>query len=179
MIASTHSMSPKFISSVKLKQAHYSRHAQGFNPAPRRSLTAFSRAGGSAAKARGFTLMEIIVVVILIGAIVAFAASRILGGSDRAKFNLAKAQIETLASKIDQYKEDAGTLPPSLEALVKQPSGATGWLGPYAKPEELKDPWQHALVYKVPGDGAPYSLICLGKDGQPGGTSTDQDIVHQ
>jgi general secretion pathway protein G len=143
------------INSVRQMQAHYTRHSQGF------------------------TLMEIIVVVILIGAIVAFAASRILGGSDRAKFNLAKAQVETLASKIDQYKEDVGALPPSLDALVKQPSGAASWLGPYAKPEELKDPWQHALVYKVPGDGAPYSLICLGKDGQPGGTSTDQDIVHQ
>jgi len=143
------------INSAGRRQAHYARHT------------------------RGFTLMEIIVVVILIGAIVAFAASRILGGSDRAKFNLAKAQVETLASKIDQYKEDVGALPPALDALVKQPSGATGWLGPYAKQEELKDPWQHELVYKVPGDGAPYTLICLGKDGQPGGTSTDQDIVHQ
>ena len=143
------------INSVRRMQARYTRHSQGF------------------------TLMEIIVVVILIGGIVAFAASRILGGSDRAKFNLAKAQVETLASKIDQYKEDVGALPPSLDALVKQPSGATGWLGPYAKPEELKDPWQHPLVYKIPGDGAPYALICLGKDGQPGGSSVDQDIVHQ
>ena len=155
MIANMKFMSTKSISPVKLKQAHYARHAAGF------------------------TLMEIIVVVILIGGIVAFAASRILGGSDRAKFNLAKAQVETMASKIDQYKEDVGALPPSLDALVKQPSGATGWLGPYAKPEELKDPWQHSLVYKIPGDGAPYTLICMGKDGQPGGSSVDQDIVHQ
>ena len=139
----------------------------------------YSRQAHHGRSALGFTLMEIIVVVILIGGIVAFAASRILGGSDRAKFNLAKAQVETLASQIDQYKEDVGALPPSLDALVKQPSGATGWLGPYAKPEELKDPWQHPLVYKIPGDGAPYALICLGKDGQPGGSSVDQDIVHQ
>ena len=143
------------INSVRQTQAHYTRHSQGF------------------------TLMEIIVVVILIGGIVAFAASRILGGSDRAKFNLAKAEVETLASKIDQYQQDTGALPPSLDALVKQPSGVNGWLGPYAKPEEIKDPWQHPLVYKIPGDGAPYTLICLGKDGQPGGSSVDQDIVHQ
>jgi general secretion pathway protein G len=141
--------------------------------------TAPSRQAHHGRPAQGFTLMEIIVVVILIGGIVAFAASRILGGSDRAKFNLAKAQVETLAGKIDQYKEDVGALPTSLDALVTQPSGATGWLGPYAKAEELKDPWQHPLVYKVPGDGAPYALICLGKDGQPGGSSVDQDIVHQ
>lgn len=141
---------------------------------------AYPRQAHSGRSALGFTLMEIIVVVILIGGIVAFAASRILGGSDRAKFNLAKAEVETLASKIDQYKEDVGALPPSLGALVTQPSGVNGWLGPYAKPEELKDPWQHPLVYKIPGDGgAPYALICLGRDGQPGGTSVDQDIVHQ
>lgn len=151
----TKTLGMKSISPVKLNQVRLARHASGF------------------------TLMEIIVVVILIGGIVAFAATRILGGSDRAKFNLAKAEIETLASKIDQYHQDTGALPPSLDALVTQPSGVSTWLGPYAKPEELKDPWQHPLVYKVPGDGAPFSLTCLGKDGQPGGTSTDQDIVHQ
>ena len=143
------------INSVRQIQAHYTRHSQGF------------------------TLMEIIVVIILIGAIVTFAANRILGGADNAKFKLAKTQVETLASKIDLYQQDVGSLPPSLDALVAAPGGVTSWLGPYAKPEELKDPWQHPLVYKVPGDGAPYTLISLGKDGQPGGSSTSQDIVHQ
>ncbi|MEO5596885.1 MAG: type II secretion system protein GspG [Lysobacteraceae bacterium] len=123
--------------------------------------------------------MEIIVVIILIGAIVTFAASRILGGADNAKFKLAKTQVETVASKIDLYQQDVGSLPPSLDALVTQSADANGWLGPYAKSEDLKDPWQHVLSYKVPGESAPYTLMSLGKDGQPGGSSVNADIVHQ
>jgi len=67
---------------------------------------------------RGFSLIEIILVVVLIGGIVAFAATRILGGGDRAKANLAKAQVQTLAEKVQQFEMDTGTLPGSLEELV-------------------------------------------------------------
>lgn len=125
----------------------------------------------------GFSLIEIILVVVLIGGIVAFAASRILGGGDRAKVNLARAQVQTLAEKVNQYDMDTGALPPNLDALVSDP-GATGWLGPYAKPAELKDPWNHAYVYRVPGEGQPFDLISLGRDGQPGGSSVDADIAY-
>ncbi len=111
---------------------------------------------------RGFSLIEIILVVVLIGGIVAFAASRILGGGDRAKANLAKAQVQTLAEKVQQYEMDTGTLPGSLDALVDNPGNATGWLGPYAKAAELKDPWNHAYEYPAPGEGQPFDLISLG-----------------
>ena len=125
---------------------------------------------------RGFTLIEIIVVVVLIGGIVAFAASRILGGGDRAKVKLAQAQIQTLADKVQEYQMDTGTLPPSLDALVNNPGGVQGWLGPYTKPADLNDPWTHPLQYKVPGDGRPFDLISYGADGQPGGDSVNADI---
>ena len=125
----------------------------------------------------GFSLIEIILVVVLIGGIVAFAASRILGGGDRAKANLAKAQVQTLAAKVQQYEMDTGTLPDSLAALVS--SDAPGWLGPYAKDAELKDPWNHAYEYRVPGDGQAFDLISLGKDGQAGGESVDGDVKYQ
>jgi general secretion pathway protein G len=128
---------------------------------------------------RGFSLIEIILVVVLIGGIVAFAASRILGGGDRAKANLAKAQVQTLAEKVQQYEMDTGTLPGSLDALVANPGNATGWLGPYAKPAELKDPWNHPYEYRVPGDGQAFDLVSLGKDGQPGGESVDGDVKYQ
>ncbi|MDQ2703098.1 MAG: type II secretion system protein GspG, partial [Pseudomonadota bacterium] len=78
---------------------------------------------------RGFSLIEIILVVVLIGGIVAFAASRILGGGDRAKANLARAQVQTLAEKVQQYEMDTGSLPPALEALVDNTGNAPGWLG--------------------------------------------------
>ena len=128
---------------------------------------------------RGFSLIEIILVVVLIGGIVAFAASRILGGGDRAKANLARAQVQTLAEKVQQYEMDTGGLPPALEALVDNTGNSAGWLGPYAKAGELKDPWNHAYVYRVPGDGQAFDLVSLGKDGQAGGESVDADVKFQ
>jgi len=127
----------------------------------------------------GFTLIEIILVLVLIGGIVAFAATRILGGGDRAKVNLARAQVQTIAEKIQQFDMDTGNLPASLDELVTAPGNAAGWLGPYAKASELKDPWNHPFEYRVPGDGQPFDLVSLGKDGKPGGTSVDADIKYQ
>lgn len=144
-------------------------------PTLRRSLR---RAPGRTAQA-GFSLIEIILVVVLIGGIVAFAATRILGGGDRAKVNLAKAQVQTLAEKVQQFENDTGNLPGSLDELVTAPGNASGWLGPYSKAAELKDPWNHAFEYTVPGDGQPFDLVSLGKDGKPGGTSVDADIKYQ
>ena len=125
----------------------------------------------------GFSLIEIILVVVLIGGIVAFAATRILGGGDRAKVNLAKAQVQTLAEKVGQFQQDTGALPGSLDELVK--SSATGWLGPYAKDSELKDPWNHPYVYATPGEGKPFDLASLGADGQAGGESVNADIKYE
>jgi len=144
-------------------------------PSIRRSL---KRAPGRNAQS-GFSLIEIILVVVLIGGIVAFAATRILGGGDRAKVNLAKAQVQTLAEKVQQFENDTGNLPGSLDELVAAPGNAAGWLGPYSKAAELKDPWNHAFEYTVPGDGQPFDLVSLGKDGKPGGTSVDADIKYQ
>ena len=127
----------------------------------------------------GFSLIEIIVVVVLIGGIVAFAASRILGGGDRAKVNLAKAQVQTLAEKVQQFQMDTGGLPATLGDLVNAPGNAGGWLGPYAKEAELNDPWNHPYQYKVPGSGAPFDLASLGADGQPGGDSVNADIRYE
>ncbi len=135
---------------------------------------------GSAASAQGgFTLIEIIIVVGLIALIGTFALNKILGGSDQAKVHLAQAEVDTLGGKIEQYQSDVGSLPPTLEALVKAPGNSAGWLGPYAKEQELKDPWGHELEYHVPGQSAPYDLVSYGRDGKPGGDSVDADIRHQ
>lgn len=127
----------------------------------------------------GFSLIEIILVVVLIGGIVAFAATRILGGGDRAKANLAKAQVQTLAEKVQQFEMDTGTLPGSLDELITAPGSATGWLGPYAKAAELKDPWNHPFEYSMPGDNQPFDLVSLGKDGERGGESVDADVKFE
>jgi general secretion pathway protein G len=136
------------------------------------------RGTGPAPRQRGFSLIEIIIVVVLIAAIVAFAASRILGGSDRAKVNLARSQLETLAQKVQSYEMDTGVLPGQLDDLVTDP-GAVGWLGPYAKANELNDPWNEPIRYDVPGEAGPFGLLSLGADRQPGGESVDADIRYE
>jgi len=141
----------------------------------RRSLTR----SPSAARQRGMSLIEIIIVIVLIGAVLAFVGARVLGGKDRGDYNIAKAQVQTMAGKIESFQMDTGRLPTALEELVTQPSDVNGWLGPYAKPAELKDPWGHPLEYRAPGETGPFDLVSLGKDGKPGGTSVDGDIKYE
>jgi general secretion pathway protein G len=119
------------------------------------------------------------IVIVLIGLIATFVGNRILGASDQAKFKLAQSQVQTIAGKIERYQDDVGSLPPNLEALVKAPSNSNGWLGPYAKEQEINDPWGHPLEYKVPGEGGPFDLMSYGRDGKPGGDSVDADIKYQ
>ena len=143
-----------------------------------RMSRSFARSPATSAQA-GFSLIEIILVVVLIGGIVAFAASRILGGGDRAKHNLAEAQVQTLAEKIQQYEMDTGSLPGSLDDLVKASAGTTGWLGPYAKEAELKDSWNTPFIYAVPGSETPFDLTSLGADRKAGGESVNADIRYE
>ncbi len=133
----------------------------------------------SPASQSGFSLLEIIIVLILIGGIMALVGSRLLGGADRGKANLAKSQIQTLAGKVENYQLDTGSLPSRLDDLVTAPSNVGGWLGPYAKPAELKDPWGHPIEFRAPGESQPFDLISYGKDGKPGGESYDADIQYQ
>lgn len=133
----------------------------------------------SPAAQSGMSLLEIIIVIVLIGAVLTLVGSRVLGGADRGKANLAKSQIQTLAGKVENYQLDTGSLPSRLEDLVTQPGNANGWLGPYAKAAELKDPWGHEIEYRAPGQAQPFDLISLGKDGQVGGDSYNADIKFE
>jgi len=127
----------------------------------------------------GFSLIEIIIVTVLIGGIVAFAASKILGGGDKAKYNLARAQVQTMAEKVQSYQMDTGTLPGSLDDLVTAPGNVSGWLGPYAKAADVKDPWGTPYVYRVPGERQAFDLVSLGADKQAGGDSVNGDIKFE
>lgn len=149
------------------------------SPVPRRLASRALQRSPAPSRQGGFSLIEIIIVTVLIGGIVAFAASQILGGSDKAKYNLAKAQVQTVAQKVESYESDTGTLPATLDDLVAQPGNVDGWLGPYAKAAELKDPWKRALEYRVPGESGAFDLLSYGADGQAGGSSVDADIVYE
>lgn len=128
----------------------------------------------------GMSLLEIIIVIVLIGGVLALVGSRVIGGADKGKYKLAQAQIQTLAGKLESYKLDTNQLPKRLDDLVTAPQGVAGWLGPYAKPAEFKDPWGNAIDYRVPGqNGAAFALLSLGADGQPGGESYNADIQSE
>jgi general secretion pathway protein G len=126
----------------------------------------------------GFTLIEILIVVGIIAIIGGIVANRIFGGQDRAKWQLAKSQVQTLAAKIESYELDNGGPPSQLQDMVSQPSGADSWLGPYAKEAELKDPWGKPFEYRVPGQNAKFDLISYGADGRAGGDSWNRDISN-
>ena len=134
----------------------------------RRLPTAFARS-------RGFTLVEIMIVIVVIGAILALVTNRIMNSQERANVKLADMQLTTLAGKVDQYRADTGRLPESLEQMVTSP-GIAGWLGPYARAEELRDPWGTAIEFKRPGANGPFELVSLGADAASGGDSFNADI---
>lgn len=126
----------------------------------------------------GFTLMEILIVVALIAAIMAFAATQIFGGADRANARLAGTQLESLAAKVEQFRMDTGQWPATLEHLVQNP-GTPGWLGPYVRRvEDLRDPWGRPVQLRVPGANGEFELLSTGADGQPGGEGVDADILR-
>jgi general secretion pathway protein G len=138
-----------------------------------------SRTAGNVQRQSGMSLLEMIIVLVLIGGVLTLVGSRVLGGADRGKANLAKSQVQTLAGKVENYQLDTGRLPSKLEDLVAQPGNGAGWLGPYAKAAELNDPWGNPIQYRMPGESQPFELVSLGRDGQAGGESYDADLSYE
>ena len=131
----------------------------------------------------GFTLMEMLVVLVVIGLIAAVAIPGVMRLLGNAKAKAAHIQIQTIENSLNYFQLDMGRFPTDqegLEALMKAPTGSDGWSGPYARNEkQLSDPWGHPFVYKSGVDGKPYMLESLGADGKEGGTGDDQDIIAE
>jgi general secretion pathway protein G len=133
----------------------------------------------------GFTLIEILVVITVIGLLAALVGPRILGRVSEAKSATAKAQLEMLGVALDNYRLDNGSYPTTeqgLTALQEKPTrdpAPLNWRGPYLKRTIPADPWGRPYVYRSPGehDPAGNDLSTLGKDGQPGGEGEDADIT--
>ena len=140
----------------------------------------------SARKARqdtaqsGFTLVEILVVITIIGLIMGLVGPRVLGYLGESKVKAAQIQIESFSSALDLFYLDAGRYPSTAEgltALVRRPGGTTSWNGPYLKNGQVpNDPWGHPYIYRAPGERGAYDIISYGSDGQEGGTGTAADI---
>ncbi|HZZ94529.1 MAG TPA: type II secretion system major pseudopilin GspG [Usitatibacter sp.] len=127
---------------------------------------------------RGFTILEILIVFILIATLMAFVLPKIFSQSQKANWQQAQLKLRTLAGEIEMYKLEVGRYPENLQALAKQPAGADRWNGPYAKEDELKDAWGNDYRYQVPGTNKPYDLISLGADGREGGEGENKDITN-
>jgi general secretion pathway protein G len=129
-----------------------------------------------AIRSGGFTLLEMLAVIVLIGIIGTIVYTQVGKSLDKGKYGAGKAQLTAIDTAIQRYAMDNGSAPPNLDALVTKPSGASDWLGPYLKAKQLKDPWGHAFGYKVPGDHGDYDVIFYGHDGRPGGSGMNKDV---
>jgi len=130
---------------------------------------------------RGFTLLELLVVVAIIGLLVGFVAPRYFGQIGKSEVNTAKAQIDALEKALDQYRLDTGRYPTGemgLAALVQRPQNEPKWSGPYLRKDVPLDPWGKPYAYRIPGEKGDYDIISLGKDGAPGGTGENADLSN-
>jgi len=130
---------------------------------------------------RGFTLLEILVVIIVIAILATLVAPNVFRHVGAAKDTTARAQMEILGAALDTYRLDNGSYPSTrdgLEALWKAPPGAANWRGPYLRKEVPVDPWGHPYVYASPGQANPsgFDLQSYGRDGRPGGEGEDADL---
>ncbi len=130
---------------------------------------------------RGFTLVELLVVLVILGLIAAFAAPQVIKYLGRAKTDAARIQIERLSGVLDLYRLEVGGYPTSddgLQALMEQPPDAEKWNGPYLrKANALIDPWGRPYIYQSPGEHGDFDLSTFGADGSDGGDSEDQDLT--
>ena len=135
-----------------------------------------SRQGRSRGVQQGFTLVELLLVLVILALIGGLVLPGIIGKAEGAKAKAASSQVSRLAMAVESYYLDTGSTPESLEQLVNEPSDATGWNGPYVKPSSLKDPWGREYEYSYPGEFAEFDIVSLGADGQPGGEGKNADL---
>jgi general secretion pathway protein G len=131
-------------------------------------------------KAGGFTLLELLVVMVIIGLLAGFVAPRYFSQLGKSEVKAAMAQVSSIEKALDAYRLDVGRYPSTeqgLAALVSKPSDEGRWQGPYLAKAVPMDPWGRAYQYKSPGDHGEYDLFSLGKDGRTGGTGEGADIT--
>ena len=135
----------------------------------------------SPSRHRGFTLLELLVVMVIIGLLAAFVAPRYFAQVGKSQMKAAKAQITALEQALDQFRLDVGRYPTTeegLQALTKAPASAAGWGGPYLKKAAPNDPWGRPFIYAQPGTHGELDLSSHGKDGREGGEGENADITN-
>jgi general secretion pathway protein G len=129
----------------------------------------------------GFTLVELLIVMIILGLLAALVGPRMFGKVGKSKQKAAKAQISLFETALDTYRLDVGKYPTTdqgLKALRVKPEGLNNWDGPYLPKDVPLDPWGHPYDYRCPGEHGDYDIISYGADWKPGGEGEDADIVN-
>jgi len=130
----------------------------------------------------GFTLVEMLVVLVIIGLVMGLVGPRVLNYLSDARVKAARLQIEALSNSLDLYYLDVGRYPSTQEGLValtRRPAGVDVWNGPYVKGAIVPtDPWRNAYVYVAPGAHGPYDLMSYGSDGHEGGEGSAADVTN-
>jgi general secretion pathway protein G len=130
----------------------------------------------------GFTLLELLVVIVIIGLLAAFVGPRYFGHVGKSERKSAQVQIEAFARALEAYRLDVGHFPSTeqgLKALAERPSSESKWTGPYLQKAVPLDPWGNPYVYRLPGARGEFDLLSYGKDGQAGGTGDAEDLSYQ
>jgi len=131
---------------------------------------------------RGFTLIELLVVLVILGLLASLAGPKVISYLGGAKSDSAKLQLGEFDMSLDLYKLEVGRYPTTqegLQGLVQQPSGTTGWNGPYLKKQTVpKDPWGNEYHYVSPGQHGAYDLFSLGGDNREGGEGENKDVTN-
>lgn len=133
-------------------------------------------------RSSGFTLLELLVVMVIIGLLAAYVGPRYFSQLGKSERGTAKAQIEGLGKALDAYRIDTGRYPTTeqgLGALVVKPNDEPKWNGPYLQKAVPPDPWGRAYVYRAPGQGGDFDLISYAKDGQAGGDGDAVDVSYR
>ena len=129
---------------------------------------------------RGFTLLELMVVLLILALLASIAAPRVTKYLRKAKAQTAKIQVSALSAAVDSFHLDTGRFPTSdegLKALMERPADTTTWDGPYLKTRDsLTDPWGHAYLYRIPGQHGEYDVYSLGSDNHEGGEGDAADV---
>lgn len=137
--------------------------------------------GRSRAVSAGFTLLELLVVMVIIGLLAGYVAPKYFGQIGKSEVKTARAQMDALEKALDQYRLDVGHYPRTeqgLSALYTKPSDEPKWNGPYLKKAVPLDPWGKPYLYKMPGEHGDFDLTSYGKDGQLGGSDEAADLVN-
>jgi general secretion pathway protein G len=131
--------------------------------------------------ARGFTLLELLVVMVIIGLLAGYVGPKYFSQIGKSEIKAARAQIDALGKAIDQFRLDIGRYPTTeegLAVLIAKPINLPKWEGPYLTKSVPVDPWGNPYVYKSPGSHGDYDLLSYGKDGRPGGDAENADITN-